>query len=413
MKKTIHSLAIALLAISANNLSFSQLKVSSTGALSVGSATDPFTNCRFRVVGGTGGYSMFCANTSNPTSSVMIRSLNNYSTAADPDYTWWGNDQTGFFHPSSNVVGVTIGGLERARFTSTTFRVVGENSFFCANLGAQTSSPMIRGLNGYGTATAPDFTWWGNDQTGIFHPSSDVIAFTTGGVEKVRIASTAFRLTVTGSALASGGTWTNSDMRLKTNISEITGSLEKLNKINGVKYTYAKNELTLKYGLDQEAGEVFGFIAQDLEKVFPEMVKKDENGVYAVNYSMMVPVLVEALKTQNTQINDLQNRLDQLESKLSDRKLSGNTQTEAKLFQNAPNPFSEKTVIKYFIPRTATSSSIIIYDLSGHQLKKMDRLEKENGEITLNGSELGAGTYYYTLIVDNTEVDTKKLIIVQ
>lgn len=410
MKKTIYSLAIALLAISANNLSFSQLKISPTGALSVGSATNPVTGNTFRVVGG---YSLFCANTSTPTSSAMIRSLNNYSTATDPDYTWWGNDQTGLFHPSSNVVGVSIAGSERARFTATTFRVVGENSFFCANLGAQTSSPMIRGLNGYGSATTPDFTWWGNDQTGIFHPSSDVIAFTTGGVEKVRIASTTYRLTVSGSALAAGGVWVNSDQRLKTNISNISGSMEKLSKINGVKYNYAKNELTTKYGLDQETSDVFGFIAQDLEKVFPEMVKADENGVYAVNYSMMVPVLVEALKTQNEQISDLQNRIDELESKLSDRKPTGVIQSEAKLFQNAPNPFSEKTVIKYFIPKTANSSSIIIYDLSGHQLKKIDRLEKENGEVTLNGNELGAGTYYYTLIVDNTEVDTKKLIIVQ
>jgi len=410
MKKTIYSLAIAFLAISADNLSFSQIKVSPTGALSVGSATNPVSGNTFRVVGG---YSMFCSTTSIPTSSAMIRSLNSYSTATDPDYTWWGNDQAGFFHPSSNVVGVSIAGLERARFTATTFRVVGENSFFCANLGTQFSSPMIRGLNAYGTATTPDFTWWGNDQTGMFHPSSDVIGFSTGGTERIRIASTTYKLTVNGNALASGGVWATSDKRFKTNISAVTNPMEKLSKINGVKYNYLNNDLAKQYGLDQETGDVFGFIAQDLEKVFPEMVKIDENGLYAVNYSMMVPVLVEAVKTQNELINDLQNRLDQLESKLSDRKTTGSIQSEAKLFQNAPNPFSEKTVIKYFIPKTANSSSIIIYDLSGHQLKKLDRLEKENGEITLNGSELGAGTYYYTLIVDNSEVDTKKLIIVQ
>ena len=339
MKKNLYSLAFAILAALVHNVSFSQLKVSSTGALSVGSATNPFTNCKFRVVGG---YSQFCETTSVPTSSAMIR-----------------------------------------------------------------------GLNAYSTATTPDYTWWGNDLTGIFHPASDAIGFSIGGTERVRINSTVYRLTVYGSALASGGLWTNSDKRLKTNISNIKNPLEKLVQINGVKYNYLKNDLTKQYGLDEETGEVFGFIAQDLEKVFPEMVKIDENGLYAVNYTMMVPVLVEALKTQNAQISELQNRLDQLENKSSNGKPTGSIQTEAKLFQNAPNPFTEKTVIKYFVPKNAGNTSIIIYDLNGRQLKKMDRLEKENGEIALDGNELGAGTYYYTLIVDNTEVDTKKLIIVQ
>jgi hypothetical protein len=340
MKRKLYSLALTLSVILVHNVSFTQVKVSPVGALSVGSATNPFTYCMFRVVGG---YSQFCENTGIPT-----------------------------------------------------------------------SSPMIRGRNSYSVASAPDFTWWGNDQTGIFHPSVDVIGFSIGGSERVRIASTSYRLTVLGSALASGGLWTNSDIRFKTNISTISNSLEKLNQINGVKYTYLKNDQTKQYGLDQETGEVFGFIAQDLGKVFPEMVKIDDNGFYAVNYSMLVPVLVEALKTQNTQISDLQNRLNQLESKSSDEKPAGSGQIEAKLFQNSPNPFTERTIIKYFIPENASNASIIIiYDLNGHQLKKVDRLEKGNGEITLNASELPAGTYYYTLIVENTEIDTKKLIIVQ
>ena len=69
------------------------------------------------------------------------------------------------------------------------FSFTGPNITFRANSSAITSAAYIRALNSYSTALTPDYAWWGNDQTGIFHPSPDVIGFTTGGVEKMRIIS--------------------------------------------------------------------------------------------------------------------------------------------------------------------------------------------------------------------------------
>ena len=138
----------------------------------------------FHVVGN----SVFTENTSGITSSAYIRGLNNYSTALTPDYTWYNNDQTGIFHPSNNAIGFSIGGQEKMRVLSSGINVIG-NSIFSANTGTITSSAYIRGLNNYSTALTPDYTWLGNDQTGIFHPSANVIGFTTGGAERMRIAN--------------------------------------------------------------------------------------------------------------------------------------------------------------------------------------------------------------------------------
>lgn len=49
------------------------------------------------------------------------------------------------------------------------------------------SKAFIRGNSSFSTATTPDYTWWGNDQTGLFHPAADIIGFSIGGTENMRI----------------------------------------------------------------------------------------------------------------------------------------------------------------------------------------------------------------------------------
>ena len=57
-----------------------------------------------------------------------------------------------------------------------------------------------------------------------------------------------------------------------------------------------------------------GFLAQEVEKLLPEAVTKDDQGYYAVNYSAVVPVLVEALKEQQQQIEKQQQQIARLEA---------------------------------------------------------------------------------------------------
>lgn len=56
-------------------------------------------------------------NAGDANSAALIRSTNAYSTKATPDYTWWYNDQVGFYHPASNTIGVTVGDSDRMRIS--------------------------------------------------------------------------------------------------------------------------------------------------------------------------------------------------------------------------------------------------------------------------------------------------------
>jgi len=58
-----------------------------------------------------------------------------------------------------------------------------------------------------------------------------------------------------------------------------------------------------------------GFIAQEVEKVIPEAVGKDEEGIYSVEYDAILPLLVEALKEQQKIIEKLEERINQLEKR--------------------------------------------------------------------------------------------------
>ena len=66
------------------------------------------------------------------------------------------------------------------------FQVVG-NSTFTKTDENIVSAPRIQGSNNYSTAVEPSYTWYGNDQTGIFHPDHNVMGFSTGGNERMRI----------------------------------------------------------------------------------------------------------------------------------------------------------------------------------------------------------------------------------
>ena len=110
-----------------------------------------------------------------------------------------------------------------------------------------------------------------------------------------------YMLYVQGTAYATG-TWSSSDAWFKKNISSIDNSLNKIMKIRGTKFEFRTDEFK-DYQFAE--GPQFGFIAQELENVFPELVKTESDGYKSLNYSGMIPVLLEAIKGQQVQIDEL------------------------------------------------------------------------------------------------------------
>jgi hypothetical protein len=103
-----------------------------------------------------------------------------------------------------------------------------------------------------------------------------------------------------------GETVSESDIRWKKNIDPIEGSLEKVKQLQGVHYDW-KDE-------NKDQSRQIGFIAQDVEKIFPELVKTDEKGYKSMNYSKVVTVLVESVKELDDENRELEDRIVRLEN---------------------------------------------------------------------------------------------------
>lgn len=117
-----------------------------------------------------------------------------------------------------------------------------------------------------------------------------------------------YMLYVQGNAYTTG-TWGGSDVRFKKSITPLSNVLEKIMKVRGTSFEFRRDEFK-DYQFDE--GTRFGFIAQELEEIFPEVVKTEDNGYKSVNYDGMIPVLLESIKEQQLQIESQQKQIDEL-----------------------------------------------------------------------------------------------------
>ena len=110
---------------------------------------------------------------------------------------------------------------------------------------------------------------------------------------------------ITG-ALAVDGNITayySSDINLKDNIRPIESALFKVQQINGV--TFDWNDKSSK--IQQDKGHDVGLIAQEVEKVLPEVVVLRPDGIMAIQYEKVVPLLVESIKELTKRVEELEN----------------------------------------------------------------------------------------------------------
>lgn len=261
-----------------------------------------------------------------------------------------------------------------------------------------------------------------------------------------------------------------SDRKFKTDVKELDGALEKLQELRPVSYYMD----TVKYESFRFDGQQqYGFIAQEVEKVFPSIVHnsvnsggydKEGNHIHnpieykSLNYIEFIPINTQAIlelnekveskdatiqaltatnEAQQKTIDDLNNRLSQLENclsgvlpylcQMSQNAIEANTpeaqeairaQLSVKLTnrdvivldQNVPNPFAEQTVINFSIPETIQKAQIHFYDGQGKLLQSVDVEARGLGSLTVFGADLSRGAYTYTLVADGQIVASKKMV---
>lgn len=237
----------------------------------------------------------------------------------------------------------------------------------------------------------------------------------TTRLERMRIAesgnvgigttSPSYLLHVNGTVAATGYQ-TISDQRFKSNIKKLEGSLDKLSSLQG--YSYSFNAEKFK-DRNFPTGEHMGVLAQQIQKVFPASVMQDADGYLSVDYISLIPVMLEAIKELKAQLDQTRgnNLVDVLSPNPGDLALYRG----AYLNQNAPNPFNGQTSVEYAIPENAQVASIVIHDLSGRQIKKIELVKKGSGVIDIGAETTAPGLYLYSLVLDGKPVVTRKMLV--
>jgi hypothetical protein len=244
-----------------------------------------------------------------------------------------------------------------------------------------------------------------------------------------------------------GGQWSvPSDKRLKKNIGKYTLGLQEILQLNPVTFQYNG-----KGGIADTKTSYTGLIAQEVQKIIPPMVETvkrgtlqkvngDDESIEYEHYLSIDPssiqyMLINAIKEQQVQIEDKDQRIEELESKLdkvellvSDLidKLGGETfegqidnidnitlslDQLPYLKQNVPNPYNKETSIEYFVPEFSKRAEIHFFDNQGRMLKKYPISQNGTGKLNLRSENLPAGTYVYSLFVDGKMVSSKKMSI--
>jgi len=114
------------------------------------------------------------------------------------------------------------------------------------------------------------------------------------------------RLHVVGNIVATGSITSFSDVRFKTEITSLTNVLPLIENIHPIYYHWNKKDFPENQFTDARQ---LGFAAQEIEKYFPELVQTDSNGYKSVDYGRLTPVLLEAVKELQQQIDELKQQI--------------------------------------------------------------------------------------------------------
>lgn len=318
---------------------------------------------------------------------------------------------------------------EVSNITNYGLNVIGVESYVAgsslANVVGVAGIPIVnvKGAGLFGSSSYPYYNYIDGSYAGFFYGNVKVTNGTING-------------TLTSS----------SDERLKEDIEELSDTergedgsvISKLELLTPVSYRYKDMNAGKERGtyVDKDGKEVelpeekpsqvmtkrhFGFVAQELQQVYPDLVYENDNGYLSVNYTELIPILVQSIKELKSEIDELKSTagmashapLTEGELETLSIPFREGVGVGSSMSQNIPNPFSEKTDIAIFLPESVQTATLYIYDLSGKQLEQHPVEGRGETVMTIHADKMDAGMYVYSLIADKKVVTTKKMIVVK
>ncbi len=236
-----------------------------------------------------------------------------------------------------------------------------------------------------------------------------------------------------------------SDQQFKTDIDTIANASQIIAQLTPRTFFF---DTTNTHGFHFSNERQYGFVAQEVETVLPELVVDlikptlyDTAGnvvdtalnYKGLNYDGMIALLMKGMQEQQTVIQNLTTQVNDLTAAVNNCCSQGNSLTnpnnnsnqtvynvnniDVKLGENdcvlnvnSPNPFRDNTTIGYLIPENAKFAQIIFYNSLGQAIKIVDINDKGQGRLNVYGEDLRSGMYSYSLIIDGNVCETHKMI---
>lgn len=270
-----------------------------------------------------------------------------------------------------------------------------------------------------------------------------LIPFAIGGIQELNIKQKEMQANLDKLNL--------SDAQVKTNIAPFN-ALAKIKTLKPVMYNFTNaNVPQLSFTPNTD----YGFIAQQLQTVYPELVdtvnipaKLDSAGnvvnsaktLKTVNYKAMSALLarsiqeqqfkIDSLLTQSSKQDSINNAVKNQLTALTNMINACCSNTGARttnpainsldinlsdkdaivLNQNVPNPFAEQTTITYNVPEKVAKAQILFFNAGGQIIQTVDVKTRGIGKINVFASDLSSGLYHYSLVADGVIIDSKKMV---
>jgi trimeric autotransporter adhesin len=372
------------------------------------------------------GYNALFANTSGDHNtavgnySLKQNESGTYNTAIGSfslESNYMGDDNTaiGVFALRNNINGSSNTGIGHYGLSGN------KTGWFNTAVGNRALSSNVNG--GYNVAIGASA---GGSYASIFHCTFlgvNTDATSTGLTNATAIGYNAkvdasYKVVIGNTAITSiGGQvgWTTySDQSLKTNINKSKLGLDFIMALNPVTYNYkAEGQKDIEYT---------GLIAQEVDAaaqkagiVFSGVDKSGE--AWGIRYAELTVPLIKAVQESAAENLELKKRIEKLENLMQKMQQNytstfiENKNNTSTLFQNHPNPFNQSTVIQYDLAATNQNTSIVIRSINGSIVKQVALKQMGKGKITITAGELAAGTYTYSLLINDAVADTKLMVI--
>ena len=154
----------------------------------------------------------------------------------------------------------------------------------------------------------------GNNNDIVFRGQDGGATITALTLDMSEGGTALFKGNISGSSVSSSGdiladgdvvAFNSSDMRLKNNLQVIEGALDKIDGING--YEFDWNDKSP--GWARQRGHDVGVVAQEIEKIHPEIVEERKNGYLGVDYKRLVPLLIQGIKELKQEVEELKKKV--------------------------------------------------------------------------------------------------------